>query len=189
MEIIKQDIKRAVEAIKEGKILICPTDTVYGLVCDVNNKKAVEKLYKIKKRPKSKPIPVFVKDIAMAGKLVEIDRNQKKFLSKVWPGPVTVVLKRRRGVKLYGAAKNTIAIRIPKYGLLLGVAEQLNKPLAQTSANVSGEPASGSIKKVLRQFGGQKYQPDLVIDAGNLKKSKPSKVIDLTVFPFKVLRI
>jgi len=84
--------------------------------------------------------------------------------------------------------KGTIGVRIPNYKWLLGLAEQLNQPLAETSANISGEPATTKIKEVLKYFKGREYHPDLAIDAGNLKKSRPSKVIDLTVWPPKILR-
>ena len=180
MEIVKPSLKKAVKAIREGKILVCPTDTVYGLVCDAANKKAVEKLFKIKKRPRNKPIPIFVRDIKMAKKLAKIDKEKELFLKQVWPGKVTVVLKSKNQGK--------IGLRIPKYKWLLGLAEQLNRPLTGTSANISGRPASTKIKEVFRQFRGQKHQPDLVINAGDLKKSKPSTVIDLTVWPPKILR-
>jgi len=179
--------KEVVKTIQEGSVVICPTDTVYGLIGDATNKKAVNKLFKIKKRSKRKPIPIFVKDIKMAKRFAKIDKKQEKFLKKVWPGAVTAVLKSKKG-------KNTIGIRIPQYKLLLGLAEQLKVPLAETSANISGKPASTRIKEVLKQFtlqrgSGQENQPDLVIDAGNLKKSRPSTVIDLTVLPPKILRI
>lgn len=180
MEIVKPSLKKAVKAIREGKILVCPTDTVYGLVCDTANKKAVEKLFKIKKRSRNKPIPIFVRDIKMAKKLAKIDKEQELFLKQVWPGKVTVVLKSKD--------KDKIGLRIPKYKWLLGLVEQLNRPLTGTSANISGRPASIKIKEVLRQFRGQKHQPDLIINAGDLKKSKPSIVIDLTVWPPKILR-
>lgn len=181
MEIIKPDIKRALKAIKEGKVLVCPTDTVYGLICDLKNKKVVQRLYKIKKRPKNKPFPVFVSDIEMAKKLADIDPRQEEFLKKVWPGTVTAILKSKR-------KKGTIGIRVPNYEWLLNLVKQLGRPLAESSANISGRPASTKIKEVLKQFEERKYQPDLVIDAGNLKKSKPSKVIDLTIWPPKILR-
>ncbi|MEK9134770.1 MAG: L-threonylcarbamoyladenylate synthase [Patescibacteria group bacterium] len=177
-----ENIELAVEIIKNGGVIICPTDTVYGLICDATNKKAVAKVFKIKKRPKNKPLPIFIKDLKMAKELAQIDEKQEKFLRKVWPGAVTVILKSRK------QKDKTIGLRIPNYKLLLGLAEQLNRPLTGTSANLSGQPASGNIKKVLKQFENQKYQPDLVIDAGNLPKSKPSKIIDLTVCPPKILR-
>ena len=180
-------LKIAVKIIKEGGVVICPTDTVYGLLADATNKKAVEKVFQIKKRPKDKPLPIFVKDIKMAKNLTKLSNKQEEFLKKIWPGAVTAVLKRRKGLKLYGVAKNTIAIRIPKYGLLLSLAKQFNRPLTGTSANISGKPASGDIKEVLQQFKGKKHQPDLIVDAGILP-GKPSKVIDLTTSPYKILR-
>ena len=180
MEIVKPDLKKAAKAIKKGKVIVCPTDTVYGLVCDAANKKAVERLFKIKRRSRRKPIPIFVRDIKTAKKLAEINREQEIFLKQVWPGKVTAVLRSKN--------KGKIGLRIPKYEFVLSLAKQLNRPLTGTSANISGKPFSTKIREVLKQFKGQKYQPDLVIDAGNLRSSKPSKVIDLTIWPPKILR-
>lgn len=179
MEIIKLDFKKAVKAIKEGKILVCPTDTVYGLICDAANKLAVERLYKIKKRPRWKPLPIFVADIKMAKELAHIDKKQEEFLKKVWPGAVTAVLRSKN--------KGTIGLRVSRHKFVLGLVKRAG-PLAESSANISGRPASTKIKEVLGQFKGMKHQPDLVIDAGNLPKAKPSKVIDLTICPPKILR-
>jgi L-threonylcarbamoyladenylate synthase len=186
----KEIIKIAVKSIKEGKILICPTDTVYGLICDVTNKKAVENLFKIKKRKIKNPIPVFVKDIKMAKKLAFIDKNQEKFLKKVWPGKVTVILRpKRRFPKGIGKIKKEIGLRFPNYKLVNILLKNLNRPLSGTSANISGKPASTKIIEVLKQFKNRKYQPDLVISAGGLPKNKPSIVIDLTTSSPRVLRL
>ena len=181
MEIIKLDLKKAVKAIKEGMVLVCPTDTVYGLVCDAGDKKAVEGLYKIKKRPKNKPIPVFVSNIKMAQSIAMIDSKQEKYLKKIWPGPLTAVLKEKNN-------KGAIGIRIPNHQWLLHLVEQVNGPLAETSANISGSPALTKINDVLVQFRGQENQPDLVIDGGDLPSSKPSTVVDLRFSPPKILR-
>jgi len=177
--------------LKKGKVIICPTDTVYGLIADANNKKAVERILKIKKRPKNKALPIFVRDLKMAKELAEIDKNQEKFLKSVWPGKITVVLKRKAKSekrKIYGVEKETIALRVPSYKLVLDLLKKTNKPLTGTSANISNQAASGDIKEVLKQFEDQKLRPDLIIDAGNLPKSKPSIVIDLTEEPPKILR-
>ncbi len=173
-------IQKAVKSIKNGQVLVCPTDTVYGLVCDINNDEAIKRLVKIKKRQDKKPIPIFVKDIKMAKKLASIDKNQEAFLKKVWPGKVTVVFKKNNG---------TIGLRIPNYKLVNQLLSIVKVPLTGTSANISGKPTSTKIKEVLKQFKNQKHQPDLVLDAGDLPKSKASTVIDLTVSPPKVLRI
>lgn len=186
-----ETISKIIKELKRGKAIICPTDTVYGLLADATNKKAVERIFKIKKRPKNKALPIFVKDLKMAEELAEIDKEQEKFLKKVWPGKVTAVLRQKAKnakLKIYGVDKKTIALRIPNYKLVLGLLKKINRPLTGTSANVSSETASGDIKEVLKQFKSQKLQPDLIIDAGNLPKSKPSTVIDLTASPPKILR-
>ena len=185
----KKTVKIVIESIKQGKVVICPTDTIYGLICDVTNKKAVEKNFKIKNRRIKKPIPVFVKDIKMAKKIAKIDKKQEEFLKLIWPGKVTVILKRKKTkIKLYGVGKKTIALRIPDFKLINFLLKELNKPLVGTSANISGKPSSGILGKVLQQFKGNKYQPDLIVNAGRLS-NKASTVIDLTIFPPKILRI
>jgi len=201
MKIVKTDSKNyrkiielVEKLIREGKVLVCPTDTVYGLIADATNKKAVDKIFKIKKRPRNKPIPVFIKDLKTAQKLALINKNQEKFFKKAWPGKITVVLKRKEGKQIYGIDKKTIALRVPNYKLVNILLKKLKCPLIGTSANISGKPASTEIKEVLKQFtlrrgsGQEKYQPDLVISAGNLPKSRPSLVIDLTKDPPKILR-
>jgi len=185
----KKTVKIVIESIKQGKVIICPTDTIYGLICDVTNKKAVEKNFKIKKRSIKKPIPVFVKDIKMAKKIAKINKKQEKFLKLVWPGKVTVILERKKTkIKLYGVDEKTIALRIPDFKLINFLLKGLNKPLVGTSANISGKTSSGILEKVLQQFKGSKHQPDLIVNAGRLSE-KSSTVIDLTIFPPKILRI
>ncbi len=179
MEIIKPDIKKAAKALKEGKVLICPTDTVYGLVCDYGNKKALERLFKIKKREKEKQVPVFVKDVEYAKKLVKVDKRQEELLKKVWPGQVTAVLKGKKG--------GTLGLRIPKYEFINELLKETSLPLTGTSANVSGNAPSTRFKEVVSQF--EDLKPDMAFDAGNLKESEPSTVIDLTICPPKILRL
>jgi len=190
-ENFKKIINKTLNAIKKGDILICPSDTVYGLITDATDKEVANKLFKIKKREKGKPIPIFVQDIKMAKKLALVNKEQEKFLKKVWPGKITIVLKRKRNCSLpdilFGG-KKTIGLRIPNYKLIKALLKKLNKPLTGTSANISGKPASTKIKEVLKQFKDKAIKPDLVLDAGDLPKSKPSTVIDLTKKELKILR-
>lgn len=186
----KEIVKIAAQSIKKGKAIICPTDTVYGLICDATNIKAVRGLLKIKRRPKNKPIPIFVKNLKMAKKLAKIDKKQEKILRAVWPGKVTTVLKRKNGLPrvLFGKEK-TIGLRIPDYRLINELFKNLNHPLAETSANISGRPTLTKIKEIIKQFKSRRCQPDLIIDTGNLPKSKSSTVLDLTISPPKILRL
>lgn len=187
MKSLKFNLRTTIKAIKKGEILIFPTDTVYGLVCDAKNGKAVRRLFKVKQRSLRNPIPIFVKDIKTAKRLAKVSKTQEEFLKKVWPGRVTVILNRKETrIRLWGVDKKTIALRIPNFRPVNFLLEKLNVPLVGTSANISGQPPSGNIKKVLKQFKG-KYQPDLIIDGGKLAGS-PSKIFDLTSSPPKILR-
>ena len=209
----KKSISEVVEVLNSGGVALFPTDTVYGLIADATNEKAVEKIFKIKKRLRSKPLAVFVKDIEMAKELVEIDERQEKILTlrlrsgqaKYWPGKYTFILKSKVKsqkskvqVKNKKIAKNlselvigknnTIGLRIPKYKFLNNLLKKINKPLAQTSANISGKPASTKIEEVLKQFENRKTTPDATLLVINLPKRKPSTIIDLTSGNIKIIR-
>jgi L-threonylcarbamoyladenylate synthase len=196
MKIIKEKSKEAiieaVKSIKNGEVLVLATDTIYGLVADATLKKAVEKIFKIKNRQKSKPLPVFVKDIKMAKKIVKINKNQEEFLKEVWPGKVTVVLERKKSCNLsknvFGD-KNTVGLRWPDYKFTNFLIKAINKPLIGTSANISGEGNVSEIKKIINQFKNKEHQPDIIIDSGNLKKCKASTVVDFSKDAPEILRI
>ena len=110
-------LNEAIKFLENGGVVVCPTDTVYGFLADASNKKAVAKIYKIKKRPESKPLAVFVKDLKMAKGLADINEKQEKSVKSKWPGKYTFVLNRKK-IKLYDGGKNTIALRLPKYKFL-----------------------------------------------------------------------
>jgi L-threonylcarbamoyladenylate synthase len=184
----KEITERAVEFLKNGGVLIFPTDTIYGLICDAGNLKALEKIFKIKKRSKIKPFLLFVRDIKMAKRLAIVNKKQEDFFKKNWPGKVSVILKVKKPLSRLISKNRTVGLRIPKYKLLNLVLEKFGKPLAQTSVNISGRPIMAKTKEFIEQFSRRKNQPDLIIDAGNLKKSKASKVVDLTKNKAKVLR-
>ena len=193
LKVDKKNLRKVViiteKSIKKGEVILCPTDTVYGILADATNKKAVERVFQIKKRSRGKPTPIFVKDIKMAKKLAFVDKKQEKFLKIVWPSKITVVLKSRNVLPkiLFGRTK-TIGLRIPDYKLVNPLLKKLNRPLTGTSANISGKPASTKIQEVIKQFKKEKIKPDLILDAGNLKPSSLSKVIDLTGEKIKILR-
>lgn len=183
-------VKIAAETIKNGEIIICPTDTVYGLLADASNEKAVKKVFKIKKRSFDKPSPVFIKDLKMARKLAEISKEQEKILNKFWPGQMTAILFAKSDIycRVGLVLSKKIGLRIPDYELIKYLLEKINKPLTGTSANISGEPIPTEIKEIINQFKNQKNKPDLIIDAGSLAETQPSTVVDLTEKKPKILR-
>lgn len=178
-------INRAVDAIKVGRVIIFPTDTIYGFLAEATNKKAVERIFKIKKRPKTKPLAVFIKDIKTAKELAEINDSQLKIIKKYWPGKYTFILKRKNALKLFGLGKETIGLRVPEYKPLNDLLEKVDMPLAQTSVNISGKSPLISLKDMVSCF--NKYDI-LIVDGGGLKNRKSSKVFDLTDNKIKILR-
>ncbi len=196
MKILKaqqKNLSQIVTTLKEKGVVVFPTDTIYGLLADATSKKAVAKIFKIKKRTKNKPLPVFVENIRKAKGLSLINRKTEEFLKEVWPGKVTVVLKttenaRKNLAKGVIGKNNKIGLRIPSYELIALLLKKLNFPLIGTSANISGNPGSIKVKEVLKQFENQKNKPDLVVNAEDLRKSKPSTVVDLTTKKPRILR-
>ena len=182
-------VNKIISFIKKKKVIVCPTDTVYGLICDINSKEAVRSLFEIKKRSRNKPLPVFVKDINMAKEIAYINKKQERFLKKVWPGKITIVLKsKKKFPKGIASKENKIGLRIPDYNILNILLEKLEVPLSATSANISGKPSSIDVKEIIKQFEKEEVKPDLIVDSGRLRKSKPSTVIDLTGLKIKILR-
>ena len=184
----KQTALPAVQLLKKGKVIVFPTDTVYGMLADATNKQAVEEIFKIKKRNRKKSLPIFVKNIKEAKKIAWISKEQEIFLKSVWPGKVTAVLKRKKKRKLFGLNKETIALRIPDYQPIQFLLDKTGLPLIGTSANISGRPSSTEIKKLINQFKDQKNHPQLIFSASDLKAVRPSKIIDLTGPKLKILR-
>lgn len=187
----KKGVEKIVNVLKEKKAIVCPTDTVYGIIADATNEEAVKKAFGIKKRPLTKAMPVFVKDIKMAKRLAFIGRRKADFLKKIWPGKVTVVLKAKSNsglVNFLFGDKNTVGLRIPNYKLVNDILKKINKPLIGTSANISGKPALTKIKEVKKSFENKKEQPDLIISAGNLPNGLPSTVLNLSRKRIKILR-
>lgn len=183
-------LAEAARVLKMGGAIVYPTDTVYGLGCDATNTEAVERVFKIKKRPKTKAVPMIIKDMAMAKKYAWFDSRVERVLDQLWPGPITVVLKKRFNLPdAVTAGKMTLGMRIPDYKLVNYLVEAVDIPLVATSANISNQQSSRRISEVLRQFEKSFPQPDLILEAGNLAGSEPSTVLDLSESKPKIIRI
>ncbi len=183
-------IKEAVLVLTKGGSIVYPTETVYGLGVNPFDDFAVRRLYRIKKRPEDKPIPLIVKNIVMAKKLAYVNARQEEMLRTLWPGAVTVVFDKRSLVSsAISAHTKTVAVRIPADDFCMALLAAFNNPITSTSANISGENHTNDPAALIRRFEHELYKPDLVIDAGVLKESMPSTVLDLTSEMPKVLRV
>lgn len=188
--ITKEQIDEIVGLFNAGKVIVLPTDTIYGLSCDATNKKAINKIFKIKQRNKNKALLILAKSWCMVKKYAFLSAKQDKYMRSLWPGPVSVILKKRKELPddLTGGKEN-IAARMPKNDFLIKLIKKLDKPLVSTSVNVSGKESLNNINDIIKVFKNKKHKPDVIIDAGKLKNKKPSKIIDIrNINDIKILR-
>jgi L-threonylcarbamoyladenylate synthase len=195
-------LKQSAKAVKRGATAVFATDTVYGIGTNAFNKKSVLKIYKLKKRPLSKLLPLLVSSVYMAKKYVYWNDKAQKFEKKFVPGALTLVLKAKGqgkkiavpplslrrsppittfGDRLWRLRQShkylkTLAVRIPKHKNLQKWIKIIGLPVASTSANISKKPALKNEKQVIKQFNGK---VDYILTGGNLK-GKESAVVDLT---------
>ncbi|MBI2003394.1 MAG: threonylcarbamoyl-AMP synthase [Parcubacteria group bacterium] len=198
MEIVKVDLKsdfseaidEVIAVLKLGGTIIYPTDTLYALGANAMEPAAVERIFKIKNRAIGKPLPLAVRNIKWAKELAFIYKKEEKILNSVWPGAVTVVLPKRNIVsEIITAGQYSVALRAPNSSFVDKLLGRYGYPLTSTSANLSGEEAPKKISEIIEMFEGNYYRPDLVIDAGDLPKSEPSTILDLTTDRPKILRV
>ncbi len=193
ISINKQDAKTVIDqtcgVLKKGGLVIFPSDTVYGLLVDATNEKAVEKLIAFKNRPPGKAISVFVSE-QMMNEQVHVSEKSRSLLNQLLPGPFTVILPSKHTVsKKLESEKGTLGIRIPDYEFVSELVATFGKPITATSANLGGKSPHYSVESLLHQIPQKKQELiDLIVDAGKLPRNKPSTVIDLTQSNMKIVR-
>jgi L-threonylcarbamoyladenylate synthase len=188
---IEEIVKRTVDVLSAGGLIIYPTETCYGVGVDATNPEAVKKLLVYKKRPEGKAISIAVDSKDMAEKYVELNETAKRIYKEFLPGPVTVISKRDRNFIAEGIAAedNTLGVRIPAFKTALEIIKAFGKPITATSANSAGKKTPYKISDILENLTQkQRGLVDLIIDAGELENNPPSTVIDTTKEQMKVLR-
>jgi L-threonylcarbamoyladenylate synthase len=183
-------IDQTVRTLQQGGLVIFPSDTVYGLLVDATNEKAVNKLIQFKNRPPGKAISVFLSDFKMMEDFTTINNQQLTILHKLLPGPFTIILSSKHKVsKKLESEKGTLGIRIPAYQLINKLIQKYGKPITATSANLSGRSVHYSVESLLKVIPEKKRALiDLIIDGGKLPRNKPSTIVDLTTPNIKILR-
>ena len=186
----EEALNNAVKILQDGGVIIYPTDTLYGLGANALNEDAVLKIQKIKKQDKNKPISVIVKDLKTARKIACVDSKVEKTLNRIWPGPITVVLRKKDIVSdILTGNGETVAIRIPNNKFISELMKKIDFPITATSANISGENNLLKSKEIINKFKKAKFAPDLFIDAGDIKNPTASTIVDLTTGIPKILRV
>jgi len=194
LEDINVFLEKAIEIISNGGLVAFPTNSVYGLGCDPTNLIAIEKIYDIKYRDRSKGLLLLVADIEEAEKVAEFNKIGYKLAEHFWPGQLTLILNKKEPNIIppeVTAGKNTIGIRIPENEIVLTILKKLKIKgyfggIIGTSANYSGEPPSISGNEVAKKF----LTPiDLILDEGKTKTKVPTTILDCTSEELRLLRI
>lgn len=171
-------IERAARIVRQGGLVAFPTETVYGIAADLSNKKAIDRLYRIKNRPDGKPFTVHIAGVSMIRSMgCSLPRKVKRAIDKLWPGPLTAIVKSTDGRK--------IGFRMPANEVALRLIDSAKVPVVAPSANISGNRPPQDAEGVLRELDGK---VDLLLDAGSTEVGIESTVVDFTVDPPIIVR-
>lgn len=173
------------EILKSGGVGVLPTDTMYGIVGSALNKKAVAKIYSLRKRNLKKPLIVLISGYSDLLKLgIKLKLSEGKLLKKIWPAPVSVILPcQKESLKYLHRGTKALAVRMPKNKFLISILSQTG-PLVAPSANLEGQPPAKTIKEAKKYFGDR---VDFYFDAGK-KAIIPSTLIEIKKTGIQILR-
>ncbi|MGZ5509581.1 MAG: L-threonylcarbamoyladenylate synthase [Nitrososphaeraceae archaeon] len=187
----EEDLIKCKAIIKNGGIIVYPTDTIYGLGCDAYNKKSVEKIFRIKKRLLNKALPILTFDIRHVEKIMFLDDRGRKLADSFWPGPLTIIgiLKDNDIPKLITAGRQTVGMRIPKNIETLNLLKYCNF-LVGTSANISNENSCIYAEDVLKS---PLIGYDAIVIGDDDKPKEPfsvkgSTIVDISTSNLKIVR-
>lgn len=178
-------LKHAVDVLQHGGLVAFPTDTVYGLAALPFNDEYVEGLFSAKGRNNTRAIGILIGDYEDLDKIVEhFDEIAERLAHWFWPGPLTLVVKKRPSLPKVLSPDNTIGIRMPDHPLALALLRKIG-PLAVTSANISGQANTNTAEEVIEQLNGRVH---LILDGGRSSGGVPSTVVDCTAPSLEILR-
>lgn len=175
-----------IKTLKDGRLVIMPTDTIYGIIGDATNEDVINKVYEVKERPHDKPLLILVSNLSMLHELVtEIPKETEKIIKKFWPGPLTILFKKSYKVSdTLTANSSLVAIRMPNDKRLLNIMNHLNRPLISTSANISSHDAITNPNQLEEKM---KEKIDLIVDEGTVN-NEASTLITIVNGKIEILR-
>ncbi|MBN1572881.1 MAG: threonylcarbamoyl-AMP synthase [Deltaproteobacteria bacterium] len=173
----KRLIKLVVESLEDGAVIAYPTDTIYGLGCDIYNKGALERLYKIKGKDPNKPMSFLCSGIKEISEYAQVGNQNFRILNNLVPGPYTFILEPSRTVpKLLLNKRKHVGIRVPDNNICRALTEELGRPIITTSVRNLENELFNDAEDIAERFKGQ---VDIVIDGGRIVPHH-STIIDLT---------
>ncbi|MFH1752574.1 MAG: L-threonylcarbamoyladenylate synthase [Candidatus Omnitrophota bacterium] len=171
-------IDEAARAIRGGALVAFPTETVYGLAANLLDEEAVDRLYRVKNRPRNKPFTIHVSSIDMVREIApDISGKAGRLIDKFWPGPLTIILNSKDGEK--------VGFRMPANKIALSLIEKCGVPVVAPSANISGNKPPTNADEVLRDLDDG---IDMILDGGPSQVGRESTVVDATASHCAILR-
>lgn len=182
-----QAINRAAGTIREGGLVVLPTDTVYGITCHPRQAAAVDRIYAVKNRRRELPLALLLRDMSQVTQYVsDIPESAVEAMQRFWPGPLTCVLADESpATELVRSGRTTLGLRLPAHIVPRLVAQRAGTALASTSANRSGASSPVTAEQALDQLSGL---VDLVLDAGPTPLGRESTVVSFVSEPPEVVR-
>jgi len=183
----REAVNQAIKALRSGGIIIYPTDTLYGFGVMINNKKAIKKLYDIKKRERKRPFSILINDIEQAEHICGgLTSREEEFFKRLLPGKITVLVKAKRKLNISGFENlNKVGFRIPESNLCHLLVEKTGSPISSSSVNISFEPNINDSSEITEKFS---KDVDVFLDSGPVFSLKGSSVVDLTTSPPTLVR-
>jgi len=185
-------IQEAVKCIRNGGVILYPTDTLYGLGVDAFNKKAIHKLYNIKQRDMRLPISIMLNSVQQVDEMFQVSpRSLISDMHKIFPGKVTAIINNTVKKAIFeradhpGSYFENIGFRIPDNGVCKALTQLFDKPISSTSANLSGKSNAYNVQEVIAQIG---PRLDMILDAGQIPQSSGSTILDMSGDPYLVVR-
>lgn len=182
-----EKLRYCAKVIKSGGLVAFPTETVYGLGACIYLEDAVKKIFKVKNRPLDNPLIVHISNLNQLVNLVkEIPRRVQKLINEAWPGPLTLIFKKKKNVPhIVTGGLDTVAIRMPAHPVALNLIELSSCPIAAPSANLAGRPSPTNPKHVIEDLFGK---IDVIIDSGDTFFGVESTIINIATDPPVLLR-
>ena len=179
-----KNVKEAAEVVKEGGLVVYPTETVYGLGCDPFNVNAVKRLIEAK-GARNKPLPILAHGVHDVKRVAELTERGEELARKFWPGPLTLILPGKGLPSAVTLGSGTVGVRVPKNSIALKLLEFSGGLLVGTSANKTGALPSSTALEAYEQL---KDEVDMVLDGGAVELGVSSTVLDLTGKSLKIIR-
>ncbi len=178
-------VLKAAEVLEDGGLIAYPTDTYYGIGCDLMSRKAIDKLYNVKDRDRRKPFAFLCPDLSDVARYAKVSNFAYRTMRQLTPGPFTFVLEATKLVpEMMQSKQKQVGIRVPQAPLMLAIAAQLGRPIVTTSATTADGDVLTDAKSIKEELGSRL---DLILDGG-VQPSEPSTIVSLIGDQIAVLR-